>query len=279
MAKSRSVGKHFDPMWWLVGKSLGFIRNSHWMITEVTKKRVAIMIDGENLPASVLPKIERVAMALGDIQVRRVYGNFASGAHSEWIVHAQNHPLDVRQVTPSKHGKNATDITLAVEAVEIMLRKGFECLCIASGDRDFQPLVSFIRSEGREVHGFGSDAADQKLRNSCTKYHVVLVASKSSANSSKVGTKVKATPTKPEEARNLPRTDDAHWSKVREALSAIAKQREWVPLPELATVLGQAKLQPATFGSKSWLQVFKKDSRFVVEKIAGSTQSQIRIAA
>lgn len=247
------------------------------MNTPEIKKRVAIMIDGDNVPASTMSKIEAIATRLGDVQLRRVYGNFANGAHSDWIDHARSHPLDARQVTPSKNKKNATDITLAIEAVDIVLRDRFDCVCIVSNDRDFQPLVEFIRREGTEVHGFGSAAADRKFQASCTKFHVVLKSKNSPPHPKE--SKAKASKPKPTKAVKAPKPDDAHWTKVREALNALAPQREWVPLPKLATVLGQAKLQPEAFGSKRWLQVFKQNDRFVVEKIAGSTQSQVRLVA
>lgn len=249
------------------------------MNTVQSKKRVAIMIDGENVPASTMSKIEAIATSLGDVQLRRVYGNFANGANGEWIDHSKDHPLDVRQVTPSKNKKNTTDIALAVETVEIVLRKGFDCVCIASNDRDFQPLVEFLRKEGAEVHGFGGDAADLKLRNSCSKYHIVLNTRKAAATSSEKVEKPTAAATKAKPPQEPSKSEAAKWAKVREALNELAKQREWVALPELATVLSKAKLQPASFGSRSWLQVFKKDSRFAVEKIAGSTQSQVRLVA
>ena len=91
--------------------------------------------------------------------MRRAYGNWTKTGLKSWqeVLH-ENAIRPVQQFDPSK-GKNASDIALAVDAVEILHTQRPDAFALVSSDADFTPLVMHLREHGAHVYGFG-DAED-----------------------------------------------------------------------------------------------------------------------
>ena len=122
--------------------------------------KVALLVDGDNVPPRFAGQILRVAEKLGPLTARRVYGNAArnpqwEAAPSYRLVHAGN-------------SKNGADILLAIDAMELALRDGFAVFVIASSDRDFSHIAHRLRELGFAVHGVGeADKAPDHFRKAC----------------------------------------------------------------------------------------------------------------
>ena len=118
-------------------------------------RKLALLIDADNVRSSFLPIIMREASAIGTIVVRRVYGHFASASMAPWQSILHEYALTPVHVPPASRGKNATDMKLAIEAMDLLHQKHLQGICIASSDSDFTTLASRIREDGLEVFGFG----------------------------------------------------------------------------------------------------------------------------
>ena len=81
-------------------------------------RKLALLIDADNVRSSFLPIIIREASAIGTIVVRRVYGHFASSTMQPWQALLHEYALTPVHVPPASRGKNATDMKLAIEAME-----------------------------------------------------------------------------------------------------------------------------------------------------------------
>lgn len=134
------------------------------------RPRLALLIDADNLGAKYLPIIIREASALGTITVKRVYGHFASTAMNSWQPLIHENALTPVHVPPAATGKNATDMKLAIEAMDLLHRRLIEGFCIASSDSDFTTLASRIREEGVPVYGFGEQKASKAYVRSCDRF-------------------------------------------------------------------------------------------------------------
>ena len=100
-------------------------------------KKLALLIDADNVRSSFLPIIIREASAIGTIVVRRVYGHFASSTMAPWQSLLHEYALTPVHVPPASRGKNATDMKLAIEAMDLLHQKHLQGICIASSDSDF----------------------------------------------------------------------------------------------------------------------------------------------
>lgn len=128
----------------------------------VRSARVAVFVDGDNLSHEHAPAIRAHADAAGDPVIRRVYGNIPN--------------LPGWDTTPGFRachagtGKNAADLLLAIEAVEIALKGEVDRVVIASSDGDFTHLAQRLRELGLHVTGLGEEKAPERFREACSEF-------------------------------------------------------------------------------------------------------------
>lgn len=131
-------------------------------------KPTALFIDGENIPASLAPQILKIAAGAF---VRRAYGDVTQ-------IKSWSDTPSIRLVH-SGTGKNAGDVLLALDALELAYEGLAERFVIASSDGDFTHLATRLREKGLEVIGIGEQKAPQAFRESCSIFEVIgAVASK-----------------------------------------------------------------------------------------------------
>ena len=121
--------------------------------------KLALLIDGDNISASYLPLIMYEAEKYGVVAVRRVYGQFKSGRMKSWLKHIDEFDLTAVDVSPLTRGKNATDMRLVIEAMDMLHGRRLDGVCIASSDGDFAPLATRLRASALAVYGFGAKKA------------------------------------------------------------------------------------------------------------------------
>jgi len=187
--------------------------------------KLALLIDGDNVSATYMPLIEREAAKLGTLALRRIYGQFESGKMKSWLKHVDEYGLTPVNVSPLTRGKNATDLKLTIEAMDILLGRGLDGLCIASSDGDFTPLAERVRAAAVACYGFGMKKAPAGYKKTFDRFYecdTMLAAEK-----------------KP--ARRTAAASDAPKPAAPAPLRAAARQP---PAPRQAAVAGPAP-QPA----------------------------------
>lgn len=126
--------------------------------------KLALLIDGDNVSAAYMPIIVREATKHGAIAVRRIYGQFESGKMKSWLRHVDEFDLTPVNVSPLTRGKNATDMKLVIEAMDMLHGRQLDGFCIASSDGDFTPLAARIRANALSCYGFGAKKAPAKYK-------------------------------------------------------------------------------------------------------------------
>lgn len=119
----------------------------------IVKPRVALLIDGDNFPRSGLADIETKAARLGDVTIRRVFGDMS--LRTDW---AQETAYTATHCT-STCGKNRADMALVIAALDFVHRGLATTVVIVSDDRDFDPLLSYMREQGYRAERIGNQAA------------------------------------------------------------------------------------------------------------------------
>ena len=135
--------------------------------------QIALLIDADNATASRIDVILGELSRLGETNVRRAYGNWTKTGLKSWqeVLH-ENAIRPVQQFDPSK-GKNASDIALAVDAVEILHTQRPDAFALVSSDADFTPLVMHLREHGARVYGFGDAKTPAPFQSACTRFLVL----------------------------------------------------------------------------------------------------------
>ncbi|WP_376793982.1 NYN domain-containing protein [Thermogemmatispora sp.] len=150
----------------LVARLAGWARRRRPILASSRLPSMALLIDGENIGAEWAAAIVAKASQFGCPTIRRVYGDWSKAQMSWWREIAESYGFQQIQVPRAVPGKNAVDLALAVDAMDLLF-EGKRCFCLASSDSDYAPLVRRLRAAGSFVLGVGRPEAPQMLRSAC----------------------------------------------------------------------------------------------------------------
>lgn len=138
--------------------------------SEEPKLRLAVLIDADNISADVVEGLLTEIASFGEATVKRIYGDFTTQTSSKWKQCLNRYAIKPVQQFAYTTGKNATDSTLIIDAMDLLYTKRFDGFCLVSSDSDFTGLATRIREEGLLVLGFGEKKTPEAFRNACHKF-------------------------------------------------------------------------------------------------------------
>lgn len=254
--------------------------------------RLAVLIDADNAQAAVIEGLLAEVARFGEATVKRIYGDFTSQASSQWKKVLNKYAIKPVQQFAYTTGKNATDSTLIIDAMDLLYTRRFEGFCLVSSDSDFTGLALRIREEGLTVLGFGEQKTPDAFRNACHKFVFTEVlrsipaqspARKASASKAKTKSSSSASSDEPNAntanpAKKFPR------EFVLQALEQAGDDDGWAHLGTFGSYL--TKLQPdfdaRLFGFKKLSELVKAKGdifRFEERKVAGSSAKMLYVRA
>jgi hypothetical protein len=241
---------------------------------EPSRTRVALLIDGDNSASISMTSLLVEAGKLGDVMIRRVYGNWSLPSMHAWQAIAPHYGLEQRHHGQTAPGKNATDIALVVDAMDILYSGAIDHFCLVTSDSDYTPLVLRLRSAGCRVLGIGKPTTPLALQTACTEFvstdrllstpvQPVPVAQPPAAltpvNDVSVPTASPASVCATVTTELLSTTDPL--TLLVKAYEEVAQSQEveWVLLSSMGTILKQfnALFSPAVYGHKDLLTFVK----------------------
>ena len=135
--------------------------------------RIALLIDADNARARRIEVILGELSGFGETSIRRAYGNFTKPGLKGWVDILHDHGIRPVQQFDLTRGKNASDMALAVDAVEILHTQRPDAFAIVSSDADFTPLVTHLKEHGVAVYGFGDAKTPAPFQSACTRFLVL----------------------------------------------------------------------------------------------------------
>jgi uncharacterized protein (TIGR00288 family) len=156
---------------------------------------IALLIDSDNVSAKYISNILSVLSKYGKITIRRMYGDWSQDRLKQWLHCSASYSLEPIMQMNNTPGKNASDIGLIIDAMDILYRNTVDGFCIASSDGDFNKLAKRLREAGKMVIGMGERKTPEAFRVSCERFIFLDVDSDdesdstSSASSSAAKTK------------------------------------------------------------------------------------------
>lgn len=139
-------------------------------MTDERRLRIALLIDADNAPPDKIDEILTELSTLGEINVRRAYGNWTKFALSGWQDKLLKFAIRPMQQFDYSKGKNATDMALTVDAMELLYTDHPDAFGIVSSDADFTPLVMHLRAKGAAVFGFGASQTPRPFVSACSRF-------------------------------------------------------------------------------------------------------------
>jgi uncharacterized protein (TIGR00288 family) len=140
------------------------------MPDDTPSRNIALLIDADNASAATLDPVLTVLAELGTVNIRRVYGNWTKPALKGWRDMTVKHGIEPQQQFDLTKGKNATDMKMTIDAMDLLFRGRVEGFGIMSSDSDFMPLAMRIRQEGIPVYGFGTAKTPEAFKQACTRF-------------------------------------------------------------------------------------------------------------
>lgn len=132
---------------------------------------LALLIDGENISADLIGPILVEAGKFGCVTTKRVYGNWTQPSMQRWKEVSQHYGLQqIHHTEVTSSFKNAADIALVVDTMDMFYRDHIDHFCIVTSDSDYTPLVLRLRSAGCIVLGIGRQGTSPALTKACTAF-------------------------------------------------------------------------------------------------------------
>ncbi len=137
---------------------------------DARSKKLAVLIDADNTSPKVADGLFDEVAKIGEASLRRIYGDFSKGQQTGWEKVMARHAIQPTQQFAYTTGKNATDITLVIDAMDLLHRGWFDGFCLVSSDSDFTKLAARIREQGVDVYGIGQAKTPEAFRQACTRF-------------------------------------------------------------------------------------------------------------
>lgn len=210
-----------------------------------TEKKIALIIDCDNAKADAIYGIMEELSAFGEISIRRAYGDWSKQNSWQEILH----PFAIQPIQqfPYTPHKNATDLAMTIDAMEILFTESIDYFAIVSSDSDFTPLAMKLRAKSKQVIGFGEQSkTPQPFIDSCNSFIYIDKFEKPSQTDS---TTNKIEPCE----RNKLRGNSKIMNAIRQAIHEEADDNGWALASRISQrLLRQISLSPKNFGYKTW---------------------------
>lgn len=225
---------------------------------EGSKQKIALFIDADNAPAGKFEEVLSEVAKYGVITIRRAYGNWKKTSIKPWEELLHEYAIQPMQQYDLAKGKNASDIALVIDAMDVMYTKDIDVMCFVSSDCDFTPMVIRALSEGKVVLGFGERKTPKAFVNACSKF-LFLDEEKSSNDAEQ------------ENPVNI-KSDTKLIKLLRQAIEATAEDNGWAALgPVGSHISNKTSFDTRNYGYKNLSSLINAIDLFQLKRGIGNS--------
>ena len=131
---------------------------------------IALLIDADNASHQGIDPVLTVLAELGTVNIRRAYGNWRKQGLKSWVDKLHRYGIEPQQQFDLTKGKNATDMKMTIDAMDLLYSERVDGFGIMSSDSDFMPMAMRIRQDGLPVYGFGSSKTPDAFKQACSRF-------------------------------------------------------------------------------------------------------------
>ncbi len=235
------------------------------MASEPRSSRLAVLIDADNASAKIADGLFEEIAKIGEASVRRIYGDFSGTRSKAWADVLSKHAIIPHQQFAYTTGKNASDITLVIDAMDLLHSNRFDGFCLVSSDSDFTRLAARIREQGVDVFGFGEQKTPESFRQACRRFiYTENLLPKAKTGDARAATK--------------PLQSLAHAKRIlNKVISEMESEDGWVTLSHVGVQLANlaSDFDPRTYGYQKLSDLVRKVDTLELGK-TGAGHLQIR---
>lgn len=222
--------------------------------------KIALLIDADNAPASKIRMVLSEVEKHGVVTVRRAYGNWSKESLKPWVNCLPAYAICPMQQFDYTKGKNASDVALAIDAMELLLTQPIDAFAIVSSDSDFTPLVVRILNNNKKVYGFGERKAPTPFVSACSKFFYLETAKETAEEIAKaeVGDRKEG---------KLLKQDTKLIQILRGAIANVQETDGWAAMSQVGMqVRKQPEFSLSHYGYKSISLLFKAIDLFEIRQ-------------
>ena len=239
-------------------------RNNNSPTPAEESKHLAVLIDADNAQPSVIEGLLAEVAKFGVASVKRIYGDFTSQRLQGWKQALLKHSIHPVQQFAYTSGKNATDSSLIIDAMDLLYTRRFDGFCLVSSDSDFTRLAQRLREAGLTVYGFGERKTPDPFVQACDKFTYTEVLrqdageaekpepAKTNGRVAKKAAKTASTE-KPKQPQQAPR------KLLNQAIEEASDEEGWAQLGAVGSYLNKLRsdFDPRLFGHRKLSDLFK----------------------
>jgi uncharacterized protein (TIGR00288 family) len=225
------------------------------------ERRIALLIDADNAPASKIDVILAEVARHGAANVRRAYGNWKSPNLQSWEATLHDYAIRPIQQFAYSRGKNASDMALVIDAMDLLYAGTLDAFAIVTSDADFTPLVMRILTDGLKVYGFGERKTPEPFVNACSQFTYVEGLGRQQPEEEADQTTLQPV------APNKLRQDSRLVLMLRNAVDAAGGDDGWANLGAVGGQIGnQASFDARNFGYRKLSDLIEATDLFEVKR-------------
>jgi len=229
-------------------------------IVDHSKLNIAMFIDADNAPAKHIEKVITDLATYGAVNVRKAYGNWKNPHIKSWEDILHEYAIQPIQQFDLTKGKNATDMAMIIDAMDILYTKNVDIFCIISSDCDFTPLVMRVLAEGKQVFGFGERKTPIAFVNACSRFLYL-----EDPKEEKVASVAK------KKTGQALKSDSKLMNLLRSAIEASQDDEGWAALgPVGAIISNQASFDSRNYGYSKFGDLIKAIDIFETRVVDGN---------
>lgn len=229
-------------------------------------QKLAVLIDADNAQASVIQELLAEVSRYGTATIKRAYGDWTTTNLKGWKEVLHKMAIQPIQQFSYTTGKNSTDASLIIDAMDVLHTGRVDGFCLVSSDSDFTRLATRIREAGLVVYGFGERKTPEPFVAACDKFIYTEI----------LRTEPEEQKTMPEEVAELPKLKPM----ILTALNATAREDGWSTLAALGGQLSRnhPSFDPRNYGYSKLGELMRKQTYLEVKEVPfGEVATQVHL--
>ncbi|KAK3987105.1 NYN domain-containing protein [Cladorrhinum sp. PSN332] len=235
--------------------------------------KLAILIDADNAQPSMSGLLLAEVAKYGTACVKRAYGDWAGTSLTGWKVQLLKQAIQPIQQFTYTHGKNATDMAMIIDAMDLLYSNRFDGFCLVSSDSDFTRLAVRIRESGLPVYGFGNRTTPGPFVAACNRFVYV----ENLTTKDEHGTQA-AEIASPQKLAAAAVNNAQLVNQLESAIEVASEEDGWAPLADVGSLITKRHpdFDPRSYGYSKLSGLVAATSIFeVTRRSRGDGKSQI----
>lgn len=242
-------------------------------MAQTQNSKLAVLIDADNAQANVIKELLAEVSTYGVATVKRAYGDWTTPNLRGWKENLHKMAIQPIQQFSYTTGKNSTDSSLIIDAMDLLHSGTVDGFCLVSSDSDFTRLATRIREAGLEAYGFGEKKTPESFVAACDKFiytEILRLEKPVSASEKQANPSVPVQPLEPLEGLE---------EMLRDAIVATARDDGFAPLGSVGALIvkNSPSFDPRNYGCQKLGELVRKKDFIEVKEVKNENSPNIHL--